>query len=165
MQDATAAVSPTAPDRVLGIARSYDVLKRRTAEFNVTMERVDDIAGLPARYVSKLFAPLPVKNFGRTSLGPLLGALGVELVVRVDQGQFDRIKARLRPRASPAFRRKHWHPNSREQLRGNSEWGRVMRARATVLLSPKMRQRIAREAARARWAKVKPAANGSPQPS
>jgi hypothetical protein len=36
------------------------------------MECVDDVAGLPSRCVSKLFAPIPLKSVGRISLGLLL---------------------------------------------------------------------------------------------
>jgi len=41
------------------------------------MECVDDVAGLPSRCVSKLFAPIPLKSVGRISLGLLLTTLGL----------------------------------------------------------------------------------------
>ena len=156
-----------ATQTIVGIATAslLAILKQRRDELGCSMEVIDEVAGLPQRYLSKLFCSIPMKHLGPVSLGPTLGALGLQLVVTVDQAQFDRIKARLTPRASPAFRRKHWHPNSREQLRGNSEWGRVMRARATLLLSPKTRQRIAREAARARWAKCQAGRPGRQGPA
>jgi len=50
---------------------------------------------LPLRYCSKLFSPLPVKHIGSASLGPLLGALGLRLVVEIDHEQFERMKSRL----------------------------------------------------------------------
>jgi hypothetical protein len=156
MDNATA--STAAPDRVVGEARTYDELiklfRMRCDELGVAMERLDDVSGLPSRYISKLLAPVPVKGVGRVSLGPLCGTLALKLIVAIDQEQYERIKARLKPGASPASRRKHRHPNSRKQLRGNSEWGRIMRARATVLLSPQQRRHIAKQAARARWAKT-----------
>ena len=50
---------------------------------------------IAAAYCSKLFSPLSVKHFGSVSLGPLLGALGLGLVVEIDHEQFERMKSRL----------------------------------------------------------------------
>jgi hypothetical protein len=164
MDEATAA--PTAAPRVIAVVRSYteliDALKARTAELGVTMEVVDHVAGLPLRYCSKILAPVPVKNVGPVSLGPLLGALGVQLIVAVDEEQFARVKNRLTVRkSSGAFRRPHPHPNSRVELRGNTAWGKIMAARRMLLLSPQERRRSAKRAARVRWANVKRALNGA----
>jgi hypothetical protein len=73
MQDDTTA-APTA----IAIARNYaelvDAFRKRCHELGAAMEQLDEIAGLPARYVSKLLAPVSVKAFGPISLGPLLGS-------------------------------------------------------------------------------------------
>jgi hypothetical protein len=173
---ATTTTTTAAPvaGRIIGIAKSYaeliDALKQRTAELGVTMETVDHVAGLPLRYCSKLLAPVPVRSIGATSLGPLLGALGLRIAVIVDEEQFERIRNRLTPRKAPPLRKssdafspmnsalRRTHPNCRPQLVGNSEWSKVMNARRQILMSVKARRDSARHAARARWAKGKPAA-------
>ena len=86
MQDAaisSTAAPATTGDRVVAIAKNYDDLldafRKRCAEFGTAMERIDDIAGVAKGYASKLLAHKPVRYFGRVSLGPLLGALGLKL--------------------------------------------------------------------------------------
>jgi len=161
MPDTTAPVS----DRVIGIARDYAELaaaiRQRCNDLNVGYETLDYVAGLPLRYCAKLFSPLPVKHIGATSLGPLLGALGLKLVVEIDQEQFERVKNRLTPRkSSRATRQTHrGHPNARAPLVGNTEWAKIMNARRTVLLTPKTRSRLARRAARIRWKRARQAAS------
>jgi hypothetical protein len=164
MQDDTTAstaapAATAAPDRVIGIARNYsellDALKRRTAELGVTMELVDEIAGLPARYVAKLFAPIPVKSVGKTSLGPLLGALGLKLIIAEDLEAFRRVKCRL-------VRSKHAGARvlARKKPRRYSIWhekpalARLARKVQVLRQSRHKRRAIALQAARARWAKA-----------
>jgi hypothetical protein len=143
----------------LAICRSYQelitALRARVVELGTTGESVDDVAGLPQRYTAKLLAPIPIKTLGKISLGPLLGALGLALVVVEDREALARIRDRLTPtKGSHAFlpttqRRKH------RPFTGDSEWGRIMRARRTVLSSPKTRQRQARHAILTRWRRIK----------
>src|SRR5262245_6014051 len=125
--------------RQLAIVRSYDeliiALRAHCTELGSAGETYDDVAGLPLRYTSKLLAPVPIKTLGRISLGPLLGVLGLALVVVEDAEALARIRDRLTPRQnSHAFfptrqRRKH------RPFTGDSEWGRLMRARRTVLIA------------------------------
>jgi hypothetical protein len=145
-------------DGVLAEARDYDqlinALKCRLHSLNCTMEAVDDLAGLPLRYTSKIFAQKKLKSVGRVSLGPLLGALGLKLLVAEDAEMFARIKDRLGRRkntragyARPARRR--------SALSGNSEWGRIMHAGWMLATTPRQRRRIATIAAQARWSRAR----------
>src|SRR5260370_18035116 len=90
-------------DGVLAEARDYDqlidALKCRLWSLGTTMEAVDDLAGLPLRYTSKIFAEKKLKGVGRISLGPILTVLGVKLLVAEDDPEtFARIKNRLETR-------------------------------------------------------------------
>ena len=50
----------------------------------ITSADVAKVAGLADYYVAKLLARNPVKRIGAISLGPLLGVLGVKLIVAED---------------------------------------------------------------------------------
>jgi hypothetical protein len=156
----------TAPlfDRHLAVCRSYQeliaALRMRVAELGAAGETIDDVAGLPLRYTMKLLAPIPVKALGRTSMGPLLGALGLKLVVVEDAEALEKIRRRLVPakNAKPAMLSEP-RPKKRHHsmFHGNPELARMMRQRGILALSPKQRSAIARKAAQARWRKPKPA--------
>lgn len=136
--------------------RDYDqliaALRARVAELGVSLETVEGVAGLPERYAIKLLAPIPVKGVGRASLGPMLGALGLKIVVVEDAEALARVARRLVRKeaqyANTGMRTEKSHVNT-----GDSEWGRIMAARRMVLISPRQRTRLAKRAARARWAK------------
>ena len=49
-------------------------LRRRIVELGTSMESVDEVAGLPARYTSKLLSRNNKTSLGQTSMGPILGA-------------------------------------------------------------------------------------------
>lgn len=77
--------------RRLATVRDYDQLHRavreRVDELGVSRETIDRVSGLPDGYASKLLAPVPIKGLGRQSLGPMLQALGLVLVVEVIEEQ------------------------------------------------------------------------------
>ena len=115
MDDTTSPIAATAAPHVIGEARNYDelldLLKRRRDQLGVSLEVVETVAGLTQRYVGKLFSPTKIKAIGPISMGPLLGALCLKLLVAIDQEQYERLKSRLTLRkatgSSEAFRRKH----------------------------------------------------------
>jgi hypothetical protein len=73
-------------------------LRRRIVELGTGMESVDAVAGLPARYTSKLLSRNNKTSLGQTSMGPILGALGLKLAVLPDDEALARIRHRLPPR-------------------------------------------------------------------
>src|SRR5262245_29579627 len=114
--------------RLLAEVRDYaqlvQALRARIDELGVAGETIDDVAGLPTRYTTKLLAPIPIKSLGRVSLGPLLGALGLKLIVAEDAEALARIRHRLTPRKNtngrlPATRTRR---RGRSPLLGNSDW-------------------------------------------
>jgi hypothetical protein len=59
---------------------SYDdlhhILRQRWDDLNVPAEVLDELAGLPSRYIVKLLGPRKTRMLGPVSFGALLGALG-----------------------------------------------------------------------------------------
>jgi hypothetical protein len=169
MDDTAAPAATAAPDRVIGTAHSYDELidafRKRCDEFGATRESIDHLAGLPAGYCSKVFAHKPVKGFGRVSLGPLLGALGLKLVIVEDAEALAKVKLRLAPcvyagsRVLARKRRKRF-----SLFRGNPDLARKIRHLQILEQTPQQRQRIARKAASARWAKRQAGRPGTARP-
>lgn len=149
----------------LGTARNYQelhaLIRARVGSLGVTFETVDAIAGLPSRYATKLLSPVPMKAIGKISLGPLLGALGLKLIVAVDDEALARITGRLVQRArNQVGADAGMHTPKRKKKRGvwkgNSQWGKVMAARRKLVLSESKRTSLARHAARARWRGTRP---------
>jgi hypothetical protein len=146
---------PAAPPRQLGgIVRSYDELieaiRNRILELNTTGESVDYVAGLPLRYSAKLLAAKRMRTIGSKSFAPLLGALGLALIVVEDAEQLARVRHRLEPRKkaavppavpSDAFNKKS-SPNG---------WGQWMNCLRFLALSDAQRSASARHAAQMRW--------------
>lgn len=150
-------------ERRLAEVRDYDglhrALRQRADELRVSRQDLDEVAGLQSGYAGKLLAPVPIKAIGRATLGPMLGALGLKLLLVEDAEALARIRGRIGARAKakanagasmPAHKRKRRRGKT---WRGNRGWGQMMRARQLVLSSEGERRKRARTAARARWAK------------
>ena len=134
-------------------------LRARVVELGTAGETIDHVAGLPLRYTMKLLAPIPIKALGPTSMGPLLGALGLKLVVMEDAEVLEKIRRRLVPakNANSAMLTQRKHKRRGFSLfRGNPEMARMLRQRGILKRSPKQRSALARRAARVRWAKPRP---------
>ncbi|MGJ5120959.1 hypothetical protein [Bradyrhizobium oligotrophicum] len=94
-------VEPAAPQAFEPlVCRSMDelvnALQQRKEQLNLSNDLIDDLAGLPDRYAAKLFCRM--KSPGRVSLGPMLGALGLTLVMIEDPAAVERMKDRWKPR-------------------------------------------------------------------
>jgi hypothetical protein len=85
----------------LAIIRSSDDLRelfrRRVAELGISLDTLDEIAGLPTRYSAKLLSLDPTRQFGAISFSALLGALALQLVAMEDAETLARIQRRLVP--------------------------------------------------------------------
>jgi hypothetical protein len=142
---------------ILAEATNYDELigafRARMHSLNTPMEIIDEVAGLPTRYTSKIFAPARLKTVGRVSLGPLLGALGLRLLVAVDEEAFAKVQHRLVPRKNTRGEIRAIR-DRRSALLGNGAWGRMMQARWMLSTSSRQRKAWARQAIRARWARA-----------
>ncbi len=158
----------TAPIRTM--PELIDALKQRARELNIAYGTIDEVAGLPDRYTSKLFAPTPIKNLGPMSFGAVLGALGVTVVLVEDQEQCKRVSGRWakRKRAhnatlsiplsmpnevpfqiqiTPELQSKLRDPEFMKSI------GKLGGKRRMKTMGKRARQRAASHAARVRWSK------------
>lgn len=141
----------------LAVIRDYnslhEALRARANSLQVTRLGMDEVAGLPNGYCGKLLSP-EVRTIGRCSLGPLLTTLGCMLVLTEDAEALSRFAARVEKRRAHANggmltkRTPHF-----TGFRGDSSWGKSMRNLGLLSIGPRRRKRIARNAAKARWAK------------
>lgn len=148
--------------RTIAIARHYAELvaacRKRVAELDITHAELDHLAGLQDGYASKLLCEPPMKRMGPLTMFLVFEALGMQVAFQDDSVALDRVKTRLVrrmfPRRMPAGS-KH-DPITivleRDFLAINQRKGGHARAQK---LGRRRLKRIAQQAARIRWAKVK----------
>jgi hypothetical protein len=133
--------------RPIAIARSYADLRRAIADWcgqiGMTREEMDEEAGLTSGHAGKILADKASRRLGIVTLGRVIAAAGLVMVLAIDPDA----PPRPAKRGSNAngSNEKHWR-----RLRGTS-WGRRMAAMRAVKLSPIQRSESARKAAQARW--------------
>lgn len=140
----------------LAEVRSYDelhaALRARAHSLNVSRESIDAVAGLQSGYAAKLLCDPPLKKLGMDSLGPMLGALGLKMIVVEDADAMARFTSRASKREfavpvqSPAV---HYRISLRTLKRNGRKGG--MNSRKFV--GKRKARQLARKAARARWHK------------
>jgi hypothetical protein len=89
-------------EQPLAIVRTTEDLRQlfrqRVAQFNISLETLDAVAGLPVRYSTKLLSPGPNhRHFGAISFEALLGALALKLVALEDAEALARVQGRFEP--------------------------------------------------------------------
>jgi hypothetical protein len=141
----------------IGVCRDYvgfhELLRERVNSLGITLDSVDEAAGLPDRFSSKSLGPMPARHvIGPVTLGPTLGALGLVLVVAEDP--------RARAKASRRWQKrqeKSVHPRSRtfQEMMAENYMRRALAA-AMNAGTPAERSENARRAAHARWGKRRP---------
>lgn len=146
--------------RQLATVRSYEELhaamRARAAELEVTRETIDAVSGLQSGYAGKVLAPKPMKRLGPTTLPLMLGALGLALVVVEDEIALAKVAPQLTKRRRPVAMLAVKSGRGKQRLmsvrflRKIAGRGGNMRARK---LPQRRRSQIARNAAKARWAK------------
>jgi hypothetical protein len=92
-----------------------DAVRRRKSELNLSFEMLDALSGVQSGYSAKLLGPTPSKRFGEVSLGAILGALAIKIVVTVDREQEARMVNRWQPRAVTVIDRLRTMPISAPQ--------------------------------------------------
>jgi hypothetical protein len=142
-----AAHAQAAAPQPIAVARSYDDLRRAVADWcrqiGMTREELDDEAGLTSGHASKLLSEHAIKRFGIVTLGRVMAATGLVLIVATDPDAPPRPpQASGTPNGSVT---KHWR-----KTRG-AAWGRRMAALRALKMTPHQRTASARKAAQARW--------------
>lgn len=146
-------------DGVLAIVTDYPglhaALRARAEQLGVSRETLDDLAGLTNGHTAKLLSPQPFKVLGPMSMGALLGALGLKLVVIEDAEQIARIKKHTRyaPRFEGAVRAMRRIAGAPWLFTRSS--ARKASIKRWANCSPAKRSSAARRAALARWARTK----------
>jgi hypothetical protein len=74
-------------------------LRRRADELRLSRRTIDNLSGLPDGYCQKLLGPAKRRKLGMKSLGAILGALGVRLVMVEDPAACETLQ-----RKAPAMR-------------------------------------------------------------
>jgi len=157
--------------RQIAICHDYNslhsALRARVHELNISYQTVDFEAEFTQGHASKILSPYPIKGLGRTTLGPMLQALGLAIVLVEDPKSLERISeypkhqgcgptrvqkplsmgvANL-PEARALERRL-----LRDLMRKNGRKGGKARKRYTTR---RQRRRIAKRAAKTRWRRVR----------
>jgi hypothetical protein len=133
----------------IAAVRSYDDLRRVVADWcesiHMTRAELDTEADLAEGHAGKLLARRARKKLNIVSLGRIMAAAGLVLIVARDHEAPQR-KSTASTHASTT-RQNHWRRN-----RGTA-WGRRMAALRALKLPPEQRSEIARKAAGARWSR------------
>jgi hypothetical protein len=116
----------------------------------VTGAAVHEVCGLPSYYFSKILSPspTPAKRFGSVSLGPILAALALKIVLVEDRAALDQYTSRI-----PKRRQEFAHGGgftvslSRQFMRKIGKTGGLRRAELA-----RQRSAAASRAAKIRWA-------------
>jgi hypothetical protein len=123
---------------VIGEATDLDalveILRQRKAALQLSDQLVDELAGLSAGHTGKVLGAAPTKFLGRISLGALLGALALRLVVVEDREALARVG-------------KRWERREDSRVHDN---GRISRL-AIRRVRPIIMSELARKGAAARW--------------
>lgn len=128
-------------------------MRTRAAERKIAIgsDNSADLAGLPDRYIAKLLGPRPVKRIGMISLGPLLGLLGVRLVMVEDLIAVEALAGRIIARNESCVR--SGATQFEVSFRFLKKIGALGGKKRAKNLTPRQRSRGARKAALAKWRK------------
>lgn len=141
--------------RQIAVVHDYDglhaALRARADELRISRESIDANAGFQDGYTGKLLAPVPIKGIGQVTLGPLLTVLGLKIVLIEDADALTRYAKRAKKRRHPSGSIPAKKRAKRQAFRGDSDWGRVMRARQILMQSPGERSQQAKRMNRMRW--------------
>lgn len=144
--------------RTLRVVRDYDDLhdglRARAEELKLSRETIDVLTGLPDRYCSKILAPVPIKALGRVSLGPMLQAMGLMILLCEDTEMLERMSKRYTERDEKKAHASGKRASGRKanNYTINCDIAPIMNAKRTMKLSAEKRSAIARNAAMCRWA-------------
>lgn len=120
----------------------------RVEDLNVTRLAIDEAGGFTGGHSAKLLCNPPIKNIGKVSLGKLLKATGMALVMVVDDERFAPVRAEMAQRKRPVHPNGSIHKPAWLITREASQKMQVLRNKK---LSPRQRKLIAKRAAKARW--------------
>jgi len=147
-------------ERRIAVVSDYDGLiaafRARADELKVTRETLDSVTGLQSGYAGKLLAPVPMKSLGRVSLGPMLQAMGLAIVLVEDPDALRRFAVQHAERKkvprSVGTNEIITIKISRRRLRQLARKGGLKRASK---MTARERHRSAKRAIKSRWRKLR----------
>lgn len=144
---------------VLDYEALHEGLVDRVEDLNVSRITIDEEGGFQPGYASKLLCNPPMKNLGPKTLGGMLKATGMALVLVVDDARFAATKAQMskRKRTVPAI-----GGRQRPTWLFTKDKAREMGKKRFAAMTPAQRTRHQRRAAKARWAKQRRIASEVP---
>jgi hypothetical protein len=138
-------------------ATNYDELlaafRARAAERKLVLsdEATADVAGLPAKYLPKLIGSNPVRRIGMISLAPVLGVLGLKILIVEDEEAVARYGSQLKLRNDNLvhggileIRLTDRHMRKIRKRGGQNRWAK---------LTAKQRSALGRKLNKIRWSK------------
>jgi hypothetical protein len=134
----------------------------RIEDLNVSRITIDEAGEFTPGHASKILCNPPMKMLGMRTLGKMLKATGMALVLVVDDERFAPIKAQM------AKRRRAVRPIGsieRPTWLITREISQNMQVLRNKKLTPRQRKMIAKRAAKARWSRARvPQEQALPQP-
>lgn len=131
-------------------------LRSRVEELNTPRSELDRLANFPSGWSGKVLQPVPDKRLSVDSVLDLLATLGCVVEIHADPDALQRHTARMRKRKNSLHGSAEHEVvvmrKSRATLRRMGRKGAKIWAQK---ISPKKRQKIARNAARSRWRRVR----------
>jgi len=145
--------------RILATVTDYAgmlaALRDRADELRLSREAIDQVAGLPSGYSGKILGIGQVRRLNLISLGPVLGALGVKLVMVVDGAALKQFGGRSAKRHENRVRHGVLTQLMMRNRKDFSLMGKVGGANSRRYMTGAAASRLGRKAAKARWRKVK----------
>jgi hypothetical protein len=150
----SAHAAPVMPQPIR-IVRSYDDLRRAVADWcrqiGMTREELDTEAGLTDGHSGKLLSARAVSKFGNVTLGRVLAACGLVIVVAIDPDAPPRPPIEHAVAKGRSFGARNGAITQHWRSQRGTGWGRRMAALRALKLSAQQRRDSARKAAEARW--------------
>lgn len=146
--------------RQIAVVRDYpallEALRQRAVELRVTRKQIAEIAGIAEGYAGTLLTPHSRKSFGLNTMGPILGALGIALLVIEDEQALKYVKNRLGEGNQTYMRNGGANaPLIFKLSRRRMRYLAKLASEGRKKIPPWKRRQLARRAARARWRKAK----------
>jgi hypothetical protein len=141
--------------RILATVNDYPgmlaALRARAEELRISRETIDQVAGLPSGYSGKILGIKQVRRLNLISLGPVLGALGIKLVMVEDAAALRDFGGRSNKRHENRVRN-----NVVNIFRNRSEFsamGKIGGKNSRKYMDKKTASELGRKAIKARWGK------------
>src|SRR5271154_3154679 len=131
-------MTATAEPRLLAVARSLDdvreAVRLRCVQLGITRNELDERAGLTDGHAGKLLSPRGVKHLGRVSLGRVMAATDLVLIVAVDGEPVEQIEQAIAARQNACDMLANGKAPRWRSGKG-STWGRRLAARRALKLT------------------------------